>query len=107
MLFDPMIFPNFEEFAALAAAHTLVPVAKTISADLQTPVTAFLSIARDEPEAFLLESIEGGEKIGRHTFLGVRPYMVFSARGQEMTIRRGKKVERSKGELVPKLKTLF
>ena len=76
-------------------------------ADLQTPVSAFLSIARDEPEAFLLESVEGGEKIGRYTFLGVRPYMVFSARGEEIEIRRGKKVERLKGELFPKLKEVF
>ena len=102
-----MLFPNYQEFKELAAASTLVPVAKTISADLQTPVSAFLSIARNEPEAFLLESVEGGEKIGRYTFLGVHPYMVFSARGGEITIRRGKKVERTKGALFSKLKEVF
>ena len=102
-----MLFPNYQEFKELAAASTLVPVAKTISADLQTPVSAFLSIARNEPEAFLLESVEGGEKIGRYTFLGVRPYMVFSARGGQITIRRGKKVERTKGALFSKLKEIF
>jgi anthranilate synthase component 1 len=102
-----LLFPNYEEFQKLATTATLVPVAKTISADLQTPVSAFLSIARDEPEAFLLESVEGGEKIGRYTFLGVRPYMVFSARGSEIEIRRGKKSERIKGNLFDKLKEVF
>lgn len=101
------MFPSFQEFKELAATSTLVPVAKTISADLQTPVSAFLSIARDEAEAFLLESVEGGEKLGRYTFLGVRPYMVFSAKADEITIRRGKKVERLKGKLFPKLKEVF
>jgi anthranilate synthase component 1 len=102
-----LLFPSFQEFKELAAAATHVPVAKTISADLQTPVSAFLSIARDEPEAFLLESVEGGEKIGRYTFLGVRPYMVFSARGDEVAIRRRKKTERSKGALFSRLKEIF
>ena len=66
---------RLSEFARLART-TLVPVAKSISADLLTPVSAFLAIADDEPDAFLLESVEGGEKIGRYTFLGVRsPFM--------------------------------
>ncbi|HSM86603.1 MAG TPA: hypothetical protein VLT16_10650, partial [Candidatus Limnocylindrales bacterium] len=71
-----MFFPDYKQFAAFAKGATLVPVAKTVAADLRTPVSAFLSIAADEPNAFLLESVEGGEKVGRYTFLGMRPYMV-------------------------------
>ena len=70
-----MLRPDFKEFSRLAREATLVPVVKTISADLLTPVSAFLAIAQKEPYAFLLESIERGEQIGRYTFLGVAPYM--------------------------------
>ncbi|HTK94122.1 MAG TPA: hypothetical protein VL382_00675, partial [Terriglobales bacterium] len=101
-----MLTPDYPEFARLAAGHTLVPVVRTISADLQTPVTAFLSVAAEEPHAFLLESVERGERIGRYTFLGARPYMVVTARGDEVTIERRGKKQKHKGivfELVGKL----
>ena len=89
-----MHFPDYKEFAALAGEATLVPVAKTVAADLRTPVSAFLSIAADEPNAFLLESVEGGEKIARYTFLGARPYMVLQAHGSRITLEQhGKKQE--------------
>src|SRR5689334_20787591 len=87
-----MQFPDYGEFSRLARQATLVPVAKTVAADLRTPVTAFLSIAAAEPNAFLLESVEGGENIGRYTFLGARPYMILRARGRHITLeRKGKK----------------
>jgi anthranilate synthase component 1 len=83
-----MIRPEYKEFARLARESTLVPVAKSISADLLTPVSAFLAVAEGEPDAFLLESVEGGEKIGRYTFLGVRPFLRLESRGDQVTLRR-------------------
>ena len=97
--------PDFAEFSRLARTATLVPVAKSISADLLTPVSAFLSIAADEPDAFLLESVEGGEKIGRYTFLGVRPYLRLESRGDQITIRRDYKTKAPKSATIPKLET--
>ncbi|HEY6307915.1 MAG TPA: anthranilate synthase component I [Candidatus Angelobacter sp.] len=89
-----MLFPNYQEFASLARQASLVPVAKIVAADLRTPVSAFLSIAAEEPHAFLLESVEGGEKVARYTFLGARPYMVVEARGSRITVENhGKKQE--------------
>ena len=86
-----MVRPDFEEFSRLArAGATLIPVAKTVSADLLTPVSAFLAIAASEPDAFLLESVEGGEKVGRYTFLGARPYMTLRARDGRVEITGGK-----------------
>jgi len=102
-----MIRPNLKEFARLARGATLVPVAKSISADLLTPVSAFLAIAAGEPDAFLLESVEGGEKIGRYTFLGVRPFLRLESRGPEITIERGRKVERSLGDIFQVIKELL
>jgi anthranilate synthase component 1 len=80
--------PELKEFLQLAQGSTLVPVVKSVSADLLTPVSAFLSIAADEPHAFLLESVEGGEKIARYTFLGARPYMKVTARGAGCSVVR-------------------
>jgi anthranilate synthase component 1 len=94
-----MLFPNYNEFARLARTATLVPVAKTVAADLRTPVSAFLSIAAEEPNAFLLESVEGGEKIGRYTFLGARPYMILRARGRQITIERHGKKTQQEGDI--------
>jgi len=94
-----MTLPDFQEFSRLARQATLVPVAKTVAADLLTPVSAFLAAADDEPDAFLLESVERGEHIGRYTFLGARPYMQIRSQGQEVTIERGKRSERLKGDV--------
>jgi len=85
--------PDFKQFSQLAREATLVPVVKSVSADLLTPVSAFLAIAEAEPYAFLLESVERGEQIGRYTFLGVRPYMRVKAREGRVTIERGRKRE--------------
>ncbi len=82
--------PDLKEFSRLARQATLVPVVKSVSADLLTPVSAFLAIAEKEPHAFLLESVERGEQIGRYTFLGVRPYMRVTARGGKVEIQRGR-----------------
>ncbi|HZQ94923.1 MAG TPA: anthranilate synthase component I [Candidatus Sulfotelmatobacter sp.] len=88
-----MLQPDFKEFSRLSRQATLVPVVKSVSADLLTPVSAFLAIAEREPHAFLLESIERGEQIGRFTFLGARPYMrVRSVRGK-VEIERGRRRE--------------
>src|SRR5579864_308575 len=94
-----MLFPDYKEFTALAREATLVPVAKTVPADLRTPVSAFLGIAAEEPNAFLLESVEGGEKIGRYTFLGARPYMILRARGDEITLERKGRKQRMQGSI--------
>jgi anthranilate synthase component I len=94
-----MLFPDYKEFSRLARNATLVPVAKTVAADLRTPVSAFLSIAAEEPNCFLLESVEGGEKIGRYTFLGAQPYMVLQARGRQITLEQGRKKTRLEGDV--------
>src|ERR1700675_3614368 len=104
-----MIRPDYKEFLRLSRGATLVPVAKSISADLLTPVSAFLAVAEGEPDAFLLESVEGGEKIWRYTFLGVRPFLRLESRGAEITIERdrSKGVERRTGDVFAVIKELL
>src|SRR5438093_10277888 len=102
-----MIHPDYREFSRLARQSTLVPVVKSITADLLTPVSAFLAIARGEDNAFLLESVERGEQIGRYTFLGAQPYMQLRTHGAEVTIERGKKGERRDGNVFQIAKELL
>ncbi len=86
-----LIQPGRKEFLALAREHTLVPVCRTLVADLETPVSAFLRAAWAEPECCLLESVEGGEQVGRYTFIGVSPYRRIVARGREIEISEGRR----------------
>ncbi len=84
--------PSRKEFLALAKEHTLVPVCRTLAADLETPVSAFLRAAWPEKECFLLESVEGGEQVGRYTFIGLTPFKRIVAQGRNITITEGKKI---------------
>ncbi|WP_390891607.1 anthranilate synthase component I [Edaphobacter flagellatus] len=96
--------PSERDFLKLARTYTLVPVYRTVAADLETPVSAFLRIAAEEPEAFLLESVEGGEHVGRYTFIGIEPYKKMVARGSHITVREGKKETAFPGDIFAELK---
>ena len=78
-----MKLTTFEEFVDLAKRGTFVPVCKEIVADLLTPVSAFLKIAEHSDYAFLLESVEGGEHVGRYSFLGKDPFLILRGRGDQ------------------------
>jgi anthranilate synthase component 1 len=78
--------PTAGDFLALAREGNLVPVYREILADTETPVSAYLKVARG-PHGFLLESVQGGEKWARYSFLGSEPAAVFSSRGHTVTIR--------------------
>ena len=102
-----MLRPDYKEFSRLAREFTLVPVVKSVTADLLTPVSAFLAVAANEPDAFLLESIERGEQIGRYTFLGFRPYRQVRARGNDILLQRGRKREQHRGSILKIVKELL
>ena len=91
--------PSRKEFLALSRTHTLVPVCRTLMADLETPVAAFLRAAWGQRECFLLESVEGGEKVGRYTFIGFTPFKRIVARGREIAITEGRKITRIEGDI--------
>lgn len=76
-----MIFPDFSEFSALAQQGNFVPVYQEWVADLETPVSAWYKVCAGQPYSFLLESVEGGENIGRYSLLGCDPLWVLEARG--------------------------
>jgi anthranilate synthase component 1 len=96
--------PSAPEFLKLSRKHSLVPVYRTVVADLETPVSAFLRIAAEEPEAFLLESVEGGEHVGRYTFIGIEPYKKMVSRGTLITVREGRRSRTFDGDIFEELK---
>ena len=67
-----MYSPTLEDFQNLATQGNLIPVARRILADLETPLSAYHKI-RGSAESFLFESVEGGEHVGRYSFVGVQP----------------------------------
>ena len=79
---------TFEEFEREAGRGNVVPVVRSVLADLQTPVGAFLRVGGAARYAFLLESIEGGERVARYSFLGAEPWMIVRGRGQQTIVER-------------------
>ncbi|MBB5056642.1 anthranilate synthase component 1 [Granulicella aggregans] len=96
--------PSARDFKALSKVHTLIPVYRTVTADLETPVSAFLRIAAEAPEAFLLESVEGGERVGRYTFIGIEPYKKMVSRGTSIVAEEGRKRRSFEGDIFEELK---
>ena len=99
-----MFFPDRNQFVKLAKVGNLIPVYREILADMETPVSAFCKID-DNRSAFLLESIEGGEKWARYSFLGVGSGRVFRSRGNDFEILENDKVIRS-GQAIDPLSEL-
>jgi anthranilate synthase component 1 len=80
-----MISPDFSQFSALAEQGNFVPVYQEWVADLETPVSAWYKVCAGQPYSFLLESVEGGENVGRYSLLGCDPLWVLEARGNRTT----------------------
>src|SRR5437764_1904604 len=79
-------FPSFEEFTQLATGHTVVPVYRQLTGDSLTPVSAFCKVQEGD-WAFLFESVVGGERLGRYSFVGAGPFLRFQAYQQRVQIQ--------------------
>lgn len=86
----PHYIPTYDEFYKKARQGNLIPVYREIMADLETPVTAFLKI-KENSDAYLLESVEGGEKWARYSFLGSHPSLVMKGTGKRIEIIEGRR----------------
>jgi anthranilate synthase component 1 len=102
-----MKITSFDEFKELARRGTFVPVCKEIVADLLTPVSAFLKIAEDADYAFLLESVEGGEHVGRYSFLGKDPFLILRSRDGKTTLERSGTVTGTDRPFIETLRALM
>ena len=80
------IEPDYAQFCRLAAKGNIVPVYAETMADVLTPVSAYINIAKGKKYSFLLESVVGGDRIARYSFLGISPYSVFKSKGDKYEI---------------------
>lgn len=99
--------PDLATFKTLAGEAGLVPVYREIVADLDTPLTIFAKVAAKDSHAFLFESLEGGEKWGRYSFIGFDPLMTFTSSGDSMDVRRGDSLETLTGNPLLELRNLL
>jgi anthranilate synthase component 1 len=100
--------PDFETFRRLSGQGNLIPVYREILADTITPVLALMKL-RSRPGLFLLESMEGGEKWGRYSFLGIDPHCTYRVRGDKALIQcaRGDRAFKHKGDPLRFLKEML
>lgn len=84
-----MHHPSLGTYLSLAREYTLIPVYREVLADLETPISVFMKLCQEEPGAFLLESVEGGEKVARYSFLGCRPLLTLANRDGVSRIMEG------------------
>jgi anthranilate synthase component I len=84
-----MYTPSQGTYSALAKEYSLIPVYREVIADLETPISTFMKLCQEEPGAFLLESVEGGERVARYSFAGCRPIMVLASRDGVTRITEG------------------
>ena len=70
----PNYQPTLDKVRSITEPYTVVPIYREVRADLETPVSAYLKVAQDDEYSFLLESVEGGERQGRYSFIGSDPY---------------------------------
>jgi len=99
-----MYYPTKQEFIKLSKKGNLIPVCREINADMETPVSAYKKI--EGKNSFLLESIEGGEKIARYSFLGTSD-MIFRSKGNNIEMSEGGKTRKIKGEPFDMLKHIL
>jgi anthranilate synthase component 1 len=97
---------SYDEFLHLAREGTVVPVVRRVMADLLTPVAAYLKIERLSPYSFLLESVEGGEKVARYSFLGFAPETIVRSRAGQVTIETARGIEETGKPMLTVLRQL-
>jgi anthranilate synthase component 1 len=102
-----MIKPELSDFIELAGEAGLVPISREIIVDLDTPLTIFAKVARGRRHAFLLESLQGGEKWGRYSFIGIDPIATFKSCGTGIRVVKDGAEEEYNGDPIEGLKRLI
>ena len=103
------ITPSADEYRHMASRGNVIPVFKEILADTETPVSAYMKLRRESEHSFLLESVEGGERAARYSFIGIDPTAVFRSRKDAIAVEncRTGAVERKRGDAIAEFKQLM
>ena len=98
---------NFEVFLAKANAANVLPVVESLPADLLTPLAVYLKLSQQAADSFLLESVEGGESLGRYSFIGANPEMIVSGNDRQTIVQKTNKTETHETSLFDFLRRYF
>ena len=98
---------NFEHFFAQTKSANIIPVVKTLPADLLTPLAVYLKLSKDTKNSFLLESVEGGENLARFSFIGANPAMIVNGNDERISIEKNNSEEKRQISLFDYLREHF
>src|SRR5512139_3483678 len=101
-----MIQPSLQVAKHIAEQGSVIPVCKDVLGDLMTPAAAFLRVAHGRRRVFLLESVEGGERLARYSFVGWDPYLVVRGKGKRISIEEGGETSEREGEPIEILREI-
>ncbi|ASA22919.1 anthranilate synthase component I [Paenibacillus donghaensis] len=101
-----MTKPNVDEVVKLSGEYNLIPVVKTLLADMETPIRIFQRFA-ERDRAFLLESVEGGIQWARYSFIGCDPFLMISGKQGNINVEIGGEVKQLSGKPIEELKALL
>jgi len=101
-----MITPSLEHVKKLAEKGNVIPICTRILADTETPVSVWLKLFKDEPYSFLLESVSGGDKVARYSFIGANPFLTFKSNKNEWEVS-GKFSQKGTSNPIEKLRKLL
>jgi anthranilate synthase component 1 len=103
-----VIFPSLEKVEQIAAAgeSNVIPLCKTVLADTETPVSIWLKLFQSTPHSFVLESVTGGDRVARYSFIGGDPFMTFTATGDRWRVEGGRN-DHGEGNPVTALRELM
>src|SRR5439155_6050591 len=101
-----MVEPSFEEIQHLAREGNVISLHKDVLGDLLTPAAAFLRVAHGRQRVFLLESVEGGERLARYSFVGWDPFLVLRGKGNDIVLDELGETRSESGKPLEKLREI-
>lgn len=101
-----MIYPSLNEYENLRQKYSVIPIVKEIPGDIETPITLFNKLCRNEV-SYLLESVEGGSKWGRYSFIGRKPHLIIKGKDNKLFIDNNKDTRVMPGKYLDCLRELF
>lgn len=101
-----MNYPLMDEYEALKRKYTVIPIMKEIEGDMETPISLFKKLCNDK-NTFLLESVEGGDKWGRYSFIGRKPYMTIIGKNNTLTVKYKDNTHSTQGKYIDEIKKIF
>ncbi|QZY53654.1 anthranilate synthase component I [Crassaminicella profunda] len=101
-----MIYPDYQKFQKLSKSSKMIPISLEMEGDMDTPITIFKKLCKNK-NSYLLESVEGGNKWGRYSYIGRNPFMIIKSYGDRVSIHKKNEVITKKGNVLEILKNLM